>query len=174
MNNFLDKESPPNEANLIGYLNGMLSTLETLNDGAYTGNTFEFSKIANLQNEPETSLHAALRHWKPGLHVIEDFFPELDKTFTEYCQQYARATREQIERTANVKPDDTIIEKILEATNYGNLKWNFYEALRLLLKESYTVYAVTLKGGGWYEASYKDYFIDCNGAYYFLHFGISD
>jgi len=174
MNNFLNNESNLQEDILIGYLNGFLDALGTYNDGPYTGNTFEFSKIANLMNDREESVNTALRHWKGELSQVEDFFQELDKTFNEYGRQHAWSIKERIAKHTNVQPDDTLIAEILAATNYESVKWNFFNALRLLLKENFTAYAVRVKGEGLYEADYKDYFIDCNGSYFYLHFGVSD
>jgi hypothetical protein len=108
------------------------------------------------------------------MHPIENFYPDLEETLTEYCQQHAWSVKAEIERVSNIKLDDTIVTKILETTNFNMVKGNIHDALKSILKENYIVYAVRLKATGWYEASYKDYFFDCNGEYYYLHFGVSD
>lgn len=66
------------------------------------------------------------------------------------------------------------IRIILEATHFNMGKGGVCEALKYILKENYIAYTIKLYGEGWYEAYYKDYFFDCKGIYYFLHFGISD
>jgi hypothetical protein len=175
MNYFLEEASSLNEDILIGYLNGSLSAIETLNDGPYTGNTFQFTKLPNLNNERELSIITALlRHWTVELNQLEDLYQDLDKTLNEYCRQHAWTIRDAIAKSTNVKPDDTLIQQILEITNFPMVKGRISGALQLLLKENYTAYAVKVIGTGWYEATYKDYFFDCNGTYYYLHFGISD
>ena len=139
MNGFLENEPNLPEDILIGYLNGLLVTLETFNDGPYTGNTFELSKIPNSSNEYELSILTALGlpNWTAELSPVGDFYQDLEKTFVVYGKQYARSIKKRIEGVGNIKLDDTIMPVILETTNHVNVMSNIFEALRRLLKENY-------------------------------------
>ena len=158
----------------IAFLNGSLKTLEILNNGLYTGNTFYFCSINNYSNNIEKSIieHLKLANWSVELKENDSFFSDLDLTLKEYCTSFLHSIYEEFDRIILNK--ENTVPKLIDKINYEDIRNMLYNSIEKIISQSFTVYTVRLSGKGWYEATYKDFLFECDNKYYYLHFGTSD